>query len=310
MTGAWFRERQQMSDPFPPSPAAMPRLLKSLARFRSRARAAQRLGIPMPFRRWRKASLLAALRRDWPGAYVPCDDGTLAYVPRPLDFQGEHVLFNGLAAHPAALAFLSAGGVALDIGANLGEWTVPLARAVGPGGQVLAFEPQPVVAQALERTLRINHLAQVRVMRLALSDGDGTAPFLIDTGNSGHSRLGGAAAATDLLVATRRLDAMVDELAPRHVDLIKIDVEGHERRVLDGAVETLRRFRPAVIIESGHERAADREAIATLFAALDYGLVAVLCDHGALAADLAQYRSATGACAGGEPRNLLLLPER
>jgi len=300
-----------MSDPSPPRHEAVPRLLKSLARFRSRAQAAQRRGIPMPFRRWRKASLLAALRRDWPGAYVLCDDGILAYVQSPLDFQGERVLFNGLAAHPAALAFLSEGGVALDIGANLGEWTVPLARSVGPGGLVLAFEPQGAVAQALSRTLRINHLSQAQVMRLALSDKEGAAPFFLDSRNTGRSRLeGSAAAATGLLVETRRLDAIVAERALARVDLVKIDVEGHERQVLDGAGETLRRFQPAVVIETGHEREEDRKAIAEIFEALGYELVSVLCDYGALAGDLAQYRAATGACAGREPRNLLLLPER
>ena len=55
----------------------------------------------------------------------------------------------------------------VDVGANLGEWTLPLAKAVGPNGRVLCCEPNPSVAAALAATLAINNLAQARVIRIA-----------------------------------------------------------------------------------------------------------------------------------------------
>src|ERR1700679_2449008 len=114
-----------------PLPAEAARLLKRVARFNQRSRAAQQLGLPMPFRRWRKRALVERLQRDWPGGYVATETGNLVYLPQALDFQALRVLFGGPTAHPAALKFLPPGGVALDIGANLGEWTLPLAKAVG-----------------------------------------------------------------------------------------------------------------------------------------------------------------------------------
>ena len=94
-------------------------------------------------RRWREKRLLAKLEQDWPGGFTLHRTGDLIYVPHPLDARGRHALLHPPRAHPSALAFLGPGAVAIDIGANLGEWTVPLARAVGAGGQVLACEPAP-----------------------------------------------------------------------------------------------------------------------------------------------------------------------
>jgi FkbM family methyltransferase len=263
----------------------------------------------MLLRRRRRAALDRALARDWPGGYVLCDDGDLVFVPRPMDFQGARILFYGPSAPPAALKFLPSGGVAIDVGANLGEWAVPMAKAVGASGHVLCFEPNPPVAEALARTLRINNLRQARVLQGALSSHASTAQLIVEIENSGRSRLGSPAAGERAVsVETRRLDDALAGLGLLRVDLIKIDVEGHERDVIEGASETLRRFGPAVVIESGHESAEDRRALADAVEQLGYEMICALHDYGALPCGLAEYRSAQGACAGSEPRNLLLLP--
>ena len=64
------------------------------------------------------------------------DTGDLAFIPTPLDAQGERLLFYGFAVPATALAFVPKGGVVIDVGANLGEWSVPLAKAVGAYGRV------------------------------------------------------------------------------------------------------------------------------------------------------------------------------
>ena len=92
-------------------------------------------------RRWREKRLVARLEREWPGGFALHRNGDLVYVPHPLDARGRHALLHPPAVHPSVLAFLSPGGVAIDIGANLGEWAVPLARRVGPTGRMLAIEP-------------------------------------------------------------------------------------------------------------------------------------------------------------------------
>ncbi|MBV8777617.1 MAG: FkbM family methyltransferase [Alphaproteobacteria bacterium] len=250
--------------------------------------------------------LLDELRRRWPGAYALTDGGQLVFVPAPLDARGEHLLFHGFDAPAAALQFAPAGGVAIDIGANLGEWAVPLARAVGRAGHVLCCEPNPEVAAALRKTLAINNLAQARVLPVAVSRSDGAGHLRIDAHDSGQSRL----ADSGISVALRTLDAVVAESALKRVDLLKIDVEGHEAAVLDGAARTLRELRPAVIFESGHESAAERHSIADRLDDSGYEIAAVLHHYGALDCGAAEYRAAAGPCAGTEARNLLALPPR
>jgi len=298
-----------MTEADTPSPGKMARALKELVRFRRRVEAARSLGIPLLFRRRRRQSLERRLRALWPGAYVETAGEDLAFLPRELDFQAMRILFGGFAAHPAALAFLPADGTAIDVGANLGEWTVPLARKAGAGGRVLAVEPNPLIAEALGRTLVINNLRQARVLAVALSDRAGNATLVLDTASSGESRLAEPRPGErGVAVPARRLDDLAAEHGLDRLDLVKIDVEGHERQVLEGGAQTLARFRPALVIESGHESADDRGAIAALMERLGYEFVAVLHDHGALPAAAADYRAARGACAGKEAHNLLLLP--
>lgn len=230
------------------------------------------------------------------------DTAELAFVPAPIDARGERLLFHGFAAPQTALAFAPPGGVALDVGANLGEWSVPLTRA----GRVLCIEPNPAVAAALAATPRINNLAQAAVLPVALSATDATGKLLVEPDDTGLSRLSSSESAVP--VPLRRLDSIVAERGLARLDLIKIDVEGHERHVLAGAIHGLDRFRPAVIFESGHETPEDSRAIAGLFDEFAYDLVAVLHDYGALPCGSGDYALAQGACAGSEARNILALP--
>src|SRR5215471_4690154 len=291
--------KETMSDAAP----ELRRLLKRLYRFRAER---QRWSFARLFARQRKAALVDALRQAWPGGYVLTDTGELAFVPAPLDARGERLMFYGFAVPQPALAFTPPGGVAIDVGANLGEWSVPLARAVGDEGGVLCIEPNPAIAAALEAMLRVNNLAQAEVLPVALAAQDGEGRLLAEREDTGRSRL--SPADGTIPVPLRRLDGIVAERRLTRLDLLKIDVEGYERFVLAGASETLRRLRPAVIFESGHETPDDRQAIAALFDELTYDLVAVLHDYGALACSAGDYVEARGACAGTEARNILALP--
>ncbi len=283
--------------------ADLPALLKRLYRVRHESRWESRHGLSRLLRRRRKAALVAALRRDWPGAYALTDQGELAFVPAPLEARGEHVLFYGFAIPEAALGFVPVDGITIDIGANLGEWAVPLAKAVGSRGRVLCCEPNPTVAAALAATLQINNLGQAEVLRVAVSDADGDGHLAIDPADSGQSHI----AATGIAVRRCTLDSIVAEAALGRIDLVKIDVEGHEAAVLAGATRTLDQFRPALIFESGHEADGDRGRIAGLLDRAAYEIVAVLHHYGALTCTMADYRAAIGPCAG-DALNLLALP--
>ena len=267
-------------------------------------------------RRWREKRLLARLEQDWPGGFTLHRTGDLIYVPHPLDSRGRHALLHPPRAHPSALAFLGPGAVAIDIGANLGEWTVPLARAVGAGGQVLACEPAPRAAKALEATLGANALRQAEVVRCAVGDHDGSAEFTMPVVTSagtdtGTARIGAADRGHEALsVPLSSLDSLAAERSLDRVDLIKIDVEGYERQVLDGAEATLRRFRPTLVIETGHEATGDRQAIHDRLRGLGYRMLGILLDYGMAPADWDAYVSLEPPFRRGEAHNLLLVPEK
>lgn len=266
------------------------------------------------WRRWREKRLLLRLGREWPGGFARHRNGDLVYVPAPLDARGRHALLHPPAVHPAVRARLAPGGIAIDIGANLGEWTLPFARAVGAAGRVLAIEPAPRNAEALARTLAANALDRVELVSCAIGDDDGTVDFAVPLvtsvrNDTGTAHVGSAEAGYETLrVAMRRLDRLVAERGWEPVDIIKIDVEGHERRVLDGAAQTLARFRPVLVIETGHEAGDDRAVIHDRLAALGYRLLGILLDHGMADADWPAYRAAAPPFRRGEAHNLLLLP--
>jgi FkbM family methyltransferase len=266
-------------------------------------------------RRWREKRLLARLERGWPGGFTLHRTGDLVYVPHPLDARGRHALLHPPRAHPAALAFLSPGSVAIDIGASLGEWTVPLARTVGATGCVLAAEPAPRNAAALESTLAANALRQAEIIRCAVGDHDGNAEFAVPIVTSartdtGTARLGPADAGYERLsVCLRSLDTLAAERGIERLDLIKIDVEGHERRVLDGAQAVLEQYRPTLVIETGHEAEGDRPAICDRLRSGGYRMLGILLDHGMAEADWGAYLAIEGPFRQGEAHNLLLVPE-
>jgi FkbM family methyltransferase len=266
-------------------------------------------------RRWREKRLLAQLEREWPGGFALHRNGDLVYVPHPLDARGRHALLHPPAVHPSVLAFLSPGRVAVDIGANLGEWAVPLARRVGPSGRVLAIEPAPRAATALDRTLVANALAQAEVIRCAVGDHDGTVEFAVPIVTSvrvdtGTARIGPVVAGHEAQKVTlRSLDSLAPERRLDRIDLIKIDVEGHERQVLDGARASLARFRPVLVLETGHEADGDRQAIHDLLGGLGYRMLGLLLDFGMAEASWPAYVAVDWPFRPGDAHNLLLIPQ-
>jgi FkbM family methyltransferase len=288
------------------------RLLKALSRCRTTNSGG---GLLAHLLRWsRRRALLARLDGDWRAGFVLHESGDLVFVPVPLDTRGRHCLLNPPCAHKAALAVLGPGAVALDIGASLGEWAVPLARAVGSTGRLIAFEPQAPIARALAATLRINNLTQASMVEAAVSDRVGiqhlTVPEITSSAvDTGRARLGAAGAGeTASTVRSVTLDGFTGDAGLDRLDLVKIDVEGHERAVLEGARATIARFHPAIVMETGHESAADRAAIAALLRGADYALIGVLLDHGVAPASWDSYAAGAAPCLPGEVHNLLVLP--
>ncbi|MGH9441971.1 MAG: FkbM family methyltransferase [Thermoanaerobaculia bacterium] len=137
------------------------------------------------------------------------------------------------------------GQTAVDVGANQGVFTVLLADLVGPGGTVLAFEPEPLLFQSLSENCRTNGIRNVELHNSALSDRRGRAVLHLPAVHSGDNRLDvPAGRGPGVEVDVETLDEV---LAARPVDLVKIDVQGHEPRVFAGMERTLRQ-RPAPVL--------------------------------------------------------------
>ena len=145
------------------------------------------------------------------------------------------------------------GNVGIDIGANWGIHTLLMAQQVSPHGYVCAFEPFPEAFRELEGNIGLNSFTHVRCWPVAVGDVNGELSFYKgDSSSTGHllkSSSDHNAKGRELIVQSCRLDDIPEIAQLNRLDLIKIDVEGAESRVLDGAKETLNRFRPVLIIE-------------------------------------------------------------
>lgn len=127
--------------------------------------------------------------------------------------------------------------VALDIGANVGLWSRDLVKHFD---QVIAFEPVAMFRECLVRNVTS---ANLTVESIALGDRQGLIKMVITEGNTGHTHVDPNAIGGDTEI--KRLDSLNLPV----VDYIKIDCEGFEYRVLQGAEQTIKRCRPVIVIE-------------------------------------------------------------
>lgn len=168
---------------------------------------------------------------------------------------------------------LEPGMTFLDAGANDGIYTVFAAKRVGGQGTVWAFEPSVRELSRLRHNLELNHLT-ARIFPLALADCSGQAELSVGAyEHAGHNTLGAFAHQTEMerkdLVEVRRLDEVLNENPLARLDIMKIDVEGAELRLLRGAVETLREYRPILLFEVSegslkHQGGSPQELLAFL----------------------------------------------
>lgn len=156
----------------------------------------------------------------------------------------------------ALIARLGPGGVAFDVGANIGFHTTALAAAVGPSGRVLAVEPVPDNAARLKANLERNGLRNVRVFEVASGARSGSIELELTRDPafvSGHGAVGGGPVGTRITVPLARLDDLWRSEGSPLVKVIKLDTEGAELEGLQGAEELIRSTRPSILLEANDE---------------------------------------------------------
>jgi len=187
-------------------------------------------------------------------------DGARIVVPDDLRISSSYVLQEQQDWFEDEIRFLRValqpGLRAIDAGANFGVYTLSLAQRAGTGGRVWAIEPGEQAANYLERSVAANGYTHVDVVRCALSAADGSG--FLQTGITPELRRlvrDDSSAA----VGVRSLDSLATERGIDRVDFMKIDVEGEECNVLEGAAGFLESESPLLMIEFWGDRKFNEE---------------------------------------------------
>jgi FkbM family methyltransferase len=220
--------------------------------------------IPSPFlefvsrNQWRSPLLRRVCA--WGASLVKGRDGVI------LHGIGQGLRFNVASSHSGFLlgshetevqkvmaTLLRPGMVYYDVGANVGFFAVLAARLLGPAGRIVCFEPLPQNAEQIAYNSRLNGFTTIAVRIEALGGSNRTETFctsaeptwgMLNSVGKAPDQASGA-----IEVSVRTLDSLCGPGGLPHPNLIKIDVEGAEAEVLEGASATLAASRPVVVIE-------------------------------------------------------------
>ncbi len=195
----------------------------------------------------RKLGLALASRWPWPVA-VKLKTGPRMYVDlrsaigRALFMKGE---FDPEVFEPIRAA-LKPGGAFLDVGANVGYYSLQALELVGPSGRVHGFEVDPRAVRCLRRTTSTFGLQNLFLHEIAIGDRDGPARLSLQS-ESGHSSVSHNGEGVSVPMTT--LDSWCAASGVRNIQAVKLDIEGGELWALQGARRLLREERPLLVCE-------------------------------------------------------------
>jgi FkbM family methyltransferase len=186
------------------------------------------------------------------GAAIVLLNGALSGYRMRLDMRAGHRRYALGTYEPEVVALiqstLQGGETVMDIGANIGYFTLLMAHRVGAAGRVIAFEPVPSVYAVLCENLRLNACSQAQAECKAVADVEGTGAMQSDLNNP-LSFVGQLSDVGELAVPLVSIDRYVETAGLQKLDLVKIDVEGAEDRVIRGMTKTLKTLHPTVLVE-------------------------------------------------------------
>ena len=183
--------------------------------------------------------------------FISVGNPAVVVVARRSDIDvGKHVLAGAYEPHVTAVfeRCLRPDMNVVDVGANCGYFTSLALAGVGPGGHVWAIEPNPDNVRLLELARRRNSARNVTIVPAAVSNAFGAARLYASSSNGMIGPLRDSDAVTSV-AAQITLDGLMSSVVNQRMNLIKIDVEGYEGLVLDGANRLLADHRPLIVVE-------------------------------------------------------------
>lgn len=186
---------------------------------------------------------------------VDVNDYKLAVIPGDLGISSELLMFK--THEPLTTQLLSKelkkGMTCLDIGGNIGYYTLLESKIIGDEGKVIAIEPSPTNFQHLKKNLEIQNTKNVDAYNFAAGDVDGSVNFLVYQESNGSFTIPDGET-TDLpgeliKVPSKRMDTFLEELNIDHVDFVRMDVEGYEHHIIQGMINIIKKSKPMFQIE-------------------------------------------------------------
>lgn len=229
--------------------------------------------------RWQLARLLMGRALDQTDCMLKTSDGQLVQVPclrEPIAFS---ILVDGTyepETWNVIKARLPVGGAFVDIGANVGLFSLQAAKHVGPSGRVVAVEASEKIFAFLERNVRLSGYSNVQCLAIAATNNNDAEISFYDAPSEkfGMGSMAPQFNMSPRLVAGRTLDTILSDLGITHVDVLKVDVEGFEAAVFRGAAQTCTSaWKPTIVFEflDWAEERAHEETGAAQEVLLGYG---------------------------------------
>ena len=170
--------------------------------------------------------------------------------------------------------------VFVDVGANIGYFSILAAKWIGPGGSVIAFEPVDAIHRLLCKNISLNQIDNVTALKLACFSYTGQMA-MTQTGDSAKSHLATKGEASTQTVSVTTLDDFFAQRRVNRIDCLKIDAEGSDFEVIKGARRIIEDFRPAILLETDHfgRFGSSKADVLKHFDSLDYSVTEMPGEH-------------------------------
>ena len=221
-----------------------------------------------------------------PKENIKLSNGIFVTVPSSVLLMTPYILLEQLDWFEDEIKFirkiLKIGDKVIDIGANYGLYSLSMALKVGESGKVLAFEPTSYVAECLTNSIRENNFRNIELIKTGLSDCNRTAVFF----TSPNSELNSLYPDDNAEMSSEKielisLDSCIDKFNWERIDFIKLDAEGEELNILNGAKNTITNFSPLFMFEFKHGRNLNIQLI-NKFESFGYKIYYLIPEHDVL----------------------------